>query len=486
MSVPEGLVDCLGYLPADAGVQGRWADGSSEWSPEWLQRLDHKFGDDGCFWISYKDLLQKYCIFDMTRLFGSEWKVSSIWTSIQVPWAVCYHDTHFAFTLFNPGKVVLVLAQLDDRYFKGLEGQYKFELAFRLHRAGHADDIIRSQVLYRMTRSVNAEVELEAGEYEVQLRVDAIRNEDKIPPQQVLRNNVKTRREKIMRVGNEYDLAHSKASNATRLQEKAAQRMLKDEIRKELQAAKTKAKESVVGLADPERPVSPTGGHDESGVSTSQGQDTGLDIPSLPNPSNGQNNAGKDAKVAVAESAATASPGKSVTIDDVSDVDSDTVEQEIKRREQEASRNKQLSQATQQLKSKAAGPPAAIQQDENDAQKVLRQQIEIQRQLLQIHQLMQEQSSVKSRDEEPDEFERDAWNAVVVVGLRVFYLAGSGYTMGKSEEAVHLKVVRSARSINVSKGLDVDDNAKDATLEGTLEQRKRSIAPPGTLAHRET
>lgn len=26
---------------------GAWADGSAEWTPEWMSLLDHKFGDDG-------------------------------------------------------------------------------------------------------------------------------------------------------------------------------------------------------------------------------------------------------------------------------------------------------------------------------------------------------------------------------------------------------------------------------------------------------
>jgi hypothetical protein len=42
-------------------------DGSKEWTPEWLTKLNHRFGDDGAFWISYKDLLRKYQSFDRTR-----------------------------------------------------------------------------------------------------------------------------------------------------------------------------------------------------------------------------------------------------------------------------------------------------------------------------------------------------------------------------------------------------------------------------------
>lgn len=34
--------------------KGAWSDGSSQWTPAWMERLDHKFGDDGAFWMSCK------------------------------------------------------------------------------------------------------------------------------------------------------------------------------------------------------------------------------------------------------------------------------------------------------------------------------------------------------------------------------------------------------------------------------------------------
>lgn len=125
--------------------KGAWSDGSKEWTAEWLQKLDHKFGDDGSFWISYDDLLKKYQAFDRTRLFDSSWKVASIWTTLNVPWTLDYHDTKFAFSLLKRGPVVIVCSQLDERYFKGLEGQYRFELSFRLHKSGEEDYVVRSQ-----------------------------------------------------------------------------------------------------------------------------------------------------------------------------------------------------------------------------------------------------------------------------------------------------------------------------------------------------
>jgi ABC-type microcin C transport system permease subunit YejB len=99
---------------------GPWSDGSSQWTPEWMHKLNHRFGNDGAFWISYEDFLKKYQTFDRTRLFSPEWKVTQQWTKLQVPWTVGYHETKFAFTLSKPSSVVIVLSQLDTRYFKGL------------------------------------------------------------------------------------------------------------------------------------------------------------------------------------------------------------------------------------------------------------------------------------------------------------------------------------------------------------------------------
>ncbi|KAL2260626.1 hypothetical protein VTK26DRAFT_5317 [Humicola hyalothermophila] len=202
--------------------KGPWSDGSKEWTPEWLKKLNHQFGDDGAFWISYKDLLRKFQTFDRTRLFGPEWKMASIWTTLNVPWSVEYHHTKFSFTLAKPGPVVIVLSQLDDRYFRGLEGPYVFGLGFRLHRTGEEDYLVRAQTSYRTSRSCNVELTLEAGEYTVLVKVDATRFDGLLPPEDVVRLNAKKRREKLLRIGLAHDLAHSKARTVETPEEKAA------------------------------------------------------------------------------------------------------------------------------------------------------------------------------------------------------------------------------------------------------------------------
>jgi hypothetical protein len=202
--------------------KGPWSDGSKEWTPEWMQALDHRFGDDGAFWISYDDLLRKYQAFDRTRLFGDDWKVASIWTTMTVPWTLEYNAARFSFTISRAGPVVLVLSQLDERYFKGLEGQYRFELSFRLHKEGEEDYLVRSGPQYRMNRSASVELELEAGSYTVVVKIDAQRNPDLMSVEEVIRANAKERREKLIRIGLAYDLAHSKGKIEETPEEKAA------------------------------------------------------------------------------------------------------------------------------------------------------------------------------------------------------------------------------------------------------------------------
>jgi len=190
--------------------KGSWSDGSAEWTPEWMQLLNHKFGDDGVFWISYKDLLRNYQHIDRTRLFGSSWKVISSWTSLEVPWSVDYLDTRFDFSLEKGGEVVIVLQQLDDRFFRGLEGQYDFHLQFRLHKEDEEEYIVRSNPAYYMKRSVSTELELEAGQYTVLVKITAKRYPNDPTVEEVVAATCQMRREKLLNIGLSYDLAHAK------------------------------------------------------------------------------------------------------------------------------------------------------------------------------------------------------------------------------------------------------------------------------------
>ncbi|KFY16769.1 hypothetical protein V492_01108 [Pseudogymnoascus sp. VKM F-4246] len=226
---------------------GPWADGSKEWTPEWMTKLNHRFGDDGAFWISYADFLKKYQTFDRTRLFTDDWKVTHQWTSLTIPWSVDYNSTKFAFTINKPSSVVVVLNQLDGRYFRGLEGQYTFELSFRIHKAGEEDYIIRSHSNYSMRRSVAAELDLdEAGEYLVLVKISAKRDFTALPAHTVIRDNCKDRRDKLLRIGLAYDLAHAKGhveeSEEDKKSREKAEARVKAKERKELKDKLTEKK----------------------------------------------------------------------------------------------------------------------------------------------------------------------------------------------------------------------------------------------------
>lgn len=190
---------------------GAWSDGSKEWTAEWLQRLNHQFGDDGIFWMTYKDMLSKYKYIDRTRIFGPEWHVAQQFMSVQVPWSTLdYQQNHFSIDVPDDTEAVIVLSQLDDRYFKGLQGKYNFTLQFRVQKDSQDEEeyLARSKMTYELVRSVNVEVPLTKGTYSVLVKVEATetRRDD---VEKVIRNNIH-RRDKITQIGKLYDLAHQK------------------------------------------------------------------------------------------------------------------------------------------------------------------------------------------------------------------------------------------------------------------------------------
>ncbi|KAJ5129614.1 uncharacterized protein N7515_005653 [Penicillium bovifimosum] len=158
---------------------GAWGDGSKEWTPEWMKTLGHTFGNDG----------------------------------------------------------------LDTRYFKGLAGEYSFVLKFRLQKDGEEDYLVRSQNSHFMGRSVNAEINLEPGRYQVLMKITAFRHEELESTEETVRQLASTRREKLVQVGLSYDLAHAKGLVGETEQEQrdrellraAERRRLRGETKKKMQ-----------------------------------------------------------------------------------------------------------------------------------------------------------------------------------------------------------------------------------------------------------
>lgn len=102
------------------------------------------------------------------------------------------------------------MSKLDTRYFKGLAGEYTFVLTFRVQREGDEDYIVRSHSSYLMSRSVNAEITLDPGRYHVLMKITAYRQRDMESAEDVVTRLAPTRREKLVQIGLSHDLAHAK------------------------------------------------------------------------------------------------------------------------------------------------------------------------------------------------------------------------------------------------------------------------------------
>lgn len=193
---------------------GAWSDGSSQWTAQWLEKLDHKFGDDGVFWMSYKDFLNHYKHINRTRIFDDSWFTAQKWATVQVPFStVDYQQTKFQIDIPEDSETVIMLSQLDDRYFAGLEGKYMFQLQFRISRSENESKYIaRSRPNYELQRSTNLELKLKKGLYTVLIKVEATdwTPWGKKPAEEVIKANLPHRKEKVTTIGRLYDLAHQK------------------------------------------------------------------------------------------------------------------------------------------------------------------------------------------------------------------------------------------------------------------------------------
>ncbi|KAK1659830.1 hypothetical protein BDP55DRAFT_732999 [Colletotrichum godetiae] len=215
--------------------EGPWSDGSKEWTMEVQEELGHHPGNDSVFWINYDDFLRKFHHIDRTRLFRDPaWRCVQRWIGVEVPWKSQFNEK-FHVKLSKDGPLVLVLTQLDTRYFKGLQGQYSFRIHFRIHerdRSGAEDYIVRSHGNYVMDRSVSIELpDMPAGEYSIFMSVTGERDTNISSVEDVVKRECKKRIEndKLAQTGAAYDLAHSKGT--AHLQEVTRLRKIKEQQR---------------------------------------------------------------------------------------------------------------------------------------------------------------------------------------------------------------------------------------------------------------
>ncbi|QGI82335.1 hypothetical protein CEK26_009034 [Fusarium fujikuroi] len=507
---------------------GPWSDGSKEWTAEWLQKLDHRFGDDGDFWISYEDLLRKYQAFERTRLFTDDWRVSQLWTTLSVPWALDYHDTHFSFTLSKPGPVVLVLAQLDDRYFRGLEGQYMFELGFRLHKAGHSDYVVRSQTPYRMTRSVNVELELEAGDYEVRVKINATRNQDILPIEKVIKDNAKSRREKLLRIGLAYDLGHCKGRFVETPEEKAARKeheaKIKQKKRDKIKAKLLKEREEAHYLATRQferdehkrlkrkeklalkkaakkarqeaRKAERAAIKAEKAAKKAAEAEAKAKLEAeeaAKKEKEEETEAAKEEKAEGDEEKVESKPEEPMTPESTADEDSNGKEEakeaeaaEPKADEKEAEADAEEEEEEQDIESEPETDVESVGTLANLADRELWIHVDNYTGTISSDSDSDNESTTSSSSS-ASEAEKDPWNAVVVAGIRIFH---TGLGEGEDDSDINLKVIRPIpfgkddEEVDVEKKcstkvLDVDDSAKDATLVGDASEKIRFIKGDG-------
>lgn len=215
------------------------------WTPQLMTKLDHTFGNDGIFWISYKDFLKQFPHINRVRLFNKEWKVAQQWTCVDVPWTVDYLDTKFEITVSERGPLVIVLSQPDPRYFYGLSGRYMYSLHFRVYKQGSSSYLFRSMHNSGngdiSTRSVSAELDdVEPGKYSVIFKVTAIRIVASTPAE-VIEKYAADRKEKLLDVGLKFDYAQTKGK--LREFEKEHQRRKRAQEREEFERDSRRSRE---------------------------------------------------------------------------------------------------------------------------------------------------------------------------------------------------------------------------------------------------
>ncbi|CUS13992.1 unnamed protein product [Tuber aestivum] len=221
---------------------GPWSDGSKEWTSEWMTLLEHRFGDDGAFWMSSDDdFLHKFSQIDRTRLFDPSWTVTNRWIRVPVPWAMEYSPTRFEVNVTTKGPVVIVLSQLDHRYFRGLTGQYSFNLHFRIHKEGETEYITRSRSNVGMSRSVNAELELEPGKYTVIFKITGEKDREAHTKDKVVRKTKKHNRRKFLQIGMSCDLAFARATTEPEDEEVITEMAVRAKKKEKERAEKEKA-----------------------------------------------------------------------------------------------------------------------------------------------------------------------------------------------------------------------------------------------------
>jgi hypothetical protein len=317
-----------------------------------------------------------------------------------------------------------------------------------------------------MRRSVNVELDLEEGEYEVRVRLDTQRFEYLLPVDQVLRQNVKTRRDKMIRVGIAYDLAHSKGAIEETAEEKAA-KAAKEQREKDKESEELKTK-----------------------ILTNREKAHYLRTKQiLREQKRRQRQITKEKQKRVERKARQ----KEKHVNGIQEEDSKAEKTPAIAVQGETAEEDGVS-----IKANADDTFCESEESDDGFESPDDLSVLSERELdIQIDSYLDPSSSLarlqapqqpSDTEEEPDEFELSPWNAVATVGLRVYHKVDES---DEKPATVKLRVVRTNPYLDSDEeevekkqeektgGLDVDDSAKDATLEGGPRERRRSIVGDG-------
>lgn len=128
--------------------------------------------------------------------------------------AATYLETSFEITLSQSGPIVIVLAQPDVTYFQGLQGRYTYCLHFRVYNTNDETKFLArsmhvSSGNYTNTRSVSVDLDLEAGTYNILIKIEPTRTPYRTA-ESVIESEAPYRKQKLLQIGRNFELAHAK------------------------------------------------------------------------------------------------------------------------------------------------------------------------------------------------------------------------------------------------------------------------------------
>ncbi|KAG8926735.1 hypothetical protein FRC02_008704 [Tulasnella sp. 418] len=166
--------------------------------------------------IDDSDFLSVWGLVEKNHIFDDSWVVSSLWVKVDAgehprPWS--FGDISYQISIPKATSAIIVLAQLDTRYFDELAGCYMWSLDFTVSKKGDGEVLGSSYYSSQDERSVKLEVNLEEGEYVVHVRLERMDRWDKRSKTYITENIGSWDMRKYSKKRVEYTQSHSIAAN---------------------------------------------------------------------------------------------------------------------------------------------------------------------------------------------------------------------------------------------------------------------------------